>query len=432
MRSIKAVFLDRDGTINEDRGYVHRAEDLVFLPGVIDAMISLTEEGIKVYIVTNQAGIARGYFTEQDFKTFTAGLLGDLASRGIRVEDVLYCPHHPEGTEAQYSIECDCRKPRTALIERAMEREGLDPRECVLIGDKNSDVEAGRRLGMETYLVLTGCGIDQQDETRATYVMRDLFSAVAHITKSVTGRADERELTDAIILAGGLGTRLGDVAGCIPKALAPVHGRPFLDLLLTRLDHWGRIGRVVIATGYRGDQIADTYGQASYRFELVFSRERELLGTGGAIKKALKHTSTKKVMALNGDSYVEFDPDGLQHEHVLKAADMTMVLTDVDDVGRFGSVALDKGMRIVGFEEKRKAAAVQPVSGFINAGVYLFERQLFDDVEDGVKVSLETELLPGFIEKNIFGYVSSGRFIDIGTPQSYGIADAYLEGVQNA
>lgn len=429
MSKIKAVFLDRDGTVNEEKGYVYRFEDLDFIGGAVEAMRLLTENGIKIYIVTNQSGIARGFYTEQDFMELTAKLLNVLESRGTRVEEVLYCPHHPQGRALEYAVECDCRKPNTALIEGVMKRYDYEPQECALVGDKNSDIEAGRRLGIETYLVLTGYGAEHQHDTKATYVVSDLSSAAAHIVKESTGRADER--ADIIVLAGGLGTRLGDVAGKVPKALAAVNGTPFLDLTLARLDDWERTGKVVIATGYRGDQIRDRYESARFRFEIGFSWERELLGTGGAIKKALKYTATDRVLTLNGDSYVDIDLEDLWRQHAAGQADMTMVLTQVEDSSRFGSVVLGEETRIIRFEEKRGSNADQGTVGLVNAGVYLFERHIFDRVDDGTKVSLETELLPAFLCNRVCGYTSSGRFIDIGTPEAYRTAGTYLEGVLN-
>ena len=425
MGEIKVVLLDRDGTINKETGHLHRMDEFEPIPGSLEALKLFVEKGIKIYVITNQAGIAKGFYTEEDFRAFTAEMLRGFRSRGVVITDLLYCPHHPEGSVPAYARECPCRKPGTGLLEEVLRREGLPPEEAVLVGDKNSDIEAGRSLGMRTYLVLTGYGKEQQHETRATYVVNDLLAAAVHITGARRGDDYRTGAVDAIILAGGLGTRLRGVVADVPKVLAAVRGRPFLDLILETLSRCPFMGRVVIATGYMAEQIHHRYGSGHpHPFDITFSEEKKLLGTGGAIKKALKHTMTDTVLALNGDSYVDVNLVDLYASHNARRAAMTMVLKTVEDAGRFGTVKVDASMRITEFEEKKGTAA----GAIINAGVYVFRRDLFDEVPDEVPLSLERDLLPGFLHRGVYGYVSSGNFIDIGTPKSYRMADTYLGG----
>ena len=421
MGDIKVVLLDRDGTINKETGHLHRIDEFEPLPGSLDALKLFMEKGIKIYVITNQAGIAKGLYTEENFRAFTAEMLRGFRSRGVVITDLLYCPHHPEGSVPAYARECPCRKPGTGLLEEALRREGLAPEEAVLVGDKNSDIEAGCRLGMKTYLVLTGYGRDEQHETKATYVVNDLLAAAIHITGARRGEDYRTAAVDAIILAGGLGTRLRPVVADVPKVLAAVRGKPFLDLVLGILSHCPFIGRVVIATGHMAEQVYQRYGNGHpYPFDISFSEEKKLLGTGGAIKKALKYTSTETILALNGDSYVEMDLFDLLRSHKERGADMTMVLKAVDRANRFGTAKIDSAARIIDFEEKKAGAT----KGLINAGIYVFRRGLFDEVQDGVPLSLERDLLPVFLRKGLYGYVNSGRFIDIGTPRSYRMADS--------
>src|SRR5690242_12942905 len=121
--TVRAAFIDRDGTINVDRGYVYRAEDFEFIGAALDALKRLSDGGIKIYIVTNQAGIAHGFYSERDFHALTDYMLGRFAAHGIKVEEVLYCPHHPEGVVASYRKSCACRKPGTALIDAVLQKE---------------------------------------------------------------------------------------------------------------------------------------------------------------------------------------------------------------------------------------------------------------------------------------------------------------------
>ncbi len=183
--TIQGVFVDRDGTINVDKGYVYKQEEFEYIPGAVDALRLLTEKRVKIYIVTNQAGIARGIYTESDFKALTRHMLDDLARRGVEVADVLYCPHHPEGSVAAYSVACRCRKPSPGMLESVMDKEGLDSSCLALIGDKNSDIDAGRSLGIRTYLVNTGYGSQHKNATHADHVVQDLGEAVRHLLCSV-------------------------------------------------------------------------------------------------------------------------------------------------------------------------------------------------------------------------------------------------------
>ena len=185
MGKIKAVFVDRDGTINVDKDYVFRIEDFELLPGTLEALKLLTRNNIKIYIITNQAGIAKGYYAEEDFHTLTDFMTNQFHKAGINIEKVLYCPHHPEGIIPEYSLKCNCRKPDIGLVDTIMKQEGFQSSEVALIGDKNSDIEAGRTLGIRTYLVLTGYGLKHQESTKASFVKPNLLSAVNHILKDI-------------------------------------------------------------------------------------------------------------------------------------------------------------------------------------------------------------------------------------------------------
>jgi D-glycero-D-manno-heptose 1,7-bisphosphate phosphatase len=178
---IKAVFLDRDGTINADKGYVFRIEDFELIPGSLEALQLLIRNNIKIYIITNQAGIAKGYYTEEDFHTLTDFMANRFHNAGINIEKVLYCPHHPEGTIPKYSLNCNCRKPGIGLVDTIMKQQGFQPSEVALIGDKNSDIDVGYKLGIKTYLVLTGYGLEHQKNNRASFIQPDLLSAVNHL-----------------------------------------------------------------------------------------------------------------------------------------------------------------------------------------------------------------------------------------------------------
>jgi D-glycero-D-manno-heptose 1,7-bisphosphate phosphatase len=184
MNRVKAVFLDRDGTINYEKNYLHRIEDFELIPGTLEALRLLTDCNIKIYIITNQAGIARGYFTEEQFHDLTRHMLSCFDKIECKIEKVLYCPHHPGGTIPEYTRKCLCRKPGTKLIEEVMKKEKLNSNEIALIGDKDSDIEAGVKLGLTTYLVLTGYGREHQKDTNADYIKPDMLSAIKHLLEN--------------------------------------------------------------------------------------------------------------------------------------------------------------------------------------------------------------------------------------------------------
>jgi D-glycero-D-manno-heptose 1,7-bisphosphate phosphatase len=154
----KAAFLDRDGVINRDHGYVYRWEDFEFVPGAVEAMRRLQDAGYALVIVTNQSGIARGMYGEADFHAMSAQMCEYLAARGVHLAVIEYCPHHPQGEVAAYAHACDCRKPEPGMIVRAARALQLDLAASLLFGDKLSDLEAAQNAGVGRYALLATNG----------------------------------------------------------------------------------------------------------------------------------------------------------------------------------------------------------------------------------------------------------------------------------
>lgn len=229
---------------------------------------------------------------------------------------------------------------------------------------------------------------------------------------------------DAIILAGGLGTRLRETVRDVPKSLAPVDGKPFLDIILETLRSSGTIKKVVVAVGYMAEQIIQRYRQGEgFGLQIDFSIEQKLLGTGGGVKKALTYCDSTDVLVLNGDSYVDISiPDFLTF-HKRNNALVSMALKEVENANRYGRVNILSDNTILSFEEKIE----RKESGLINAGMYLFNRELFNNIPDNKVLSLERDLLPTMIKNRSYGFICNGKFIDIGTTESFGIASEYLK-----
>lgn len=176
---LRAAFIDRDGVINEDRGYVGQPEDFAFLPGAIEGLRHLAAAGFELVIVTNQSGIARGYYGEEDFRRVTAYMLGRLSEAGVRVARVAHCPHLPADQQSAATGYCTCRKPRPGMILDAARALALDLSRSILIGDKPSDIEAGRAAGVGA-CYLAGPAIDPDGPADGHFA--DLLACARAIT----------------------------------------------------------------------------------------------------------------------------------------------------------------------------------------------------------------------------------------------------------
>ena len=152
----KAVFFDRDGVLNVDVDYLYRIEDLVWVDGAREALAYLSKLGSKIFVVTNQSGVARGYYTIEDMNKLHAHMASELGKAGAKVEKFYYCPHHKEGRIAEYAIDCDCRKPKPGMILEAFAENDLDKEACFLIGDSKRDVEAAEAADIKGYFFKGG------------------------------------------------------------------------------------------------------------------------------------------------------------------------------------------------------------------------------------------------------------------------------------
>jgi len=151
-----AVFLDRDGTLNHDTGYVYRTADFCWLPGAVNAVRALNARGYYVFVVTNQSGVARGLYDEAAIRDLHDWMNGELRAAGARVDDFRYCPHHPEASVAAYRIICPCRKPAAGMLLDLMKAWPVIREGSIMIGDRESDAEAGRAAGIASAIVPPG------------------------------------------------------------------------------------------------------------------------------------------------------------------------------------------------------------------------------------------------------------------------------------
>jgi D-glycero-alpha-D-manno-heptose 1-phosphate guanylyltransferase len=234
--------------------------------------------------------------------------------------------------------------------------------------------------------------------------------------------ADSNRDLRAFVLCGGLGTRLRPVLNDRPKSMALIGNVPFLQLLLQRLKAQG-VREIILGTGYRAEQIEEFFrGGEDLGLRLFYSREKEPLGTGGALRLAERLLSDP-ILVLNGDTYIEWSLASLCNCQRENDADVVMVLQEVDDVSRYGSVEIDATGAVIKFSEKGARGG----AGLINAGVYLLRKQIVSGLTAGTAISLERDVFPHLLGKKFYGVVSRGTFIDIGVPADLERAQTILQ-----
>ncbi len=221
-------------------------------------------------------------------------------------------------------------------------------------------------------------------------------------------------LEEAIILAGGLGTRLRKVVKNVPKPMAEINRKPFLEYLLMYLANF-KIKKIILAVGYKYEIILKYFGNTYQHMKLIYSVEEELLGTGGAIKKALSFAETPTILVLNGDTFFKINLFEFWNFHIIKQADLSIALKSMKNFDRYGTVKIDKENRIIGFEEKSFKK-----EGLINGGFYLLNKKILEELPLPEKFSFEKDFLEKYYRKfKFYGLPFDEYFIDIGTPEHY-------------
>lgn len=222
-------------------------------------------------------------------------------------------------------------------------------------------------------------------------------------------------MMQALLLAGGLGTRLRSVVDDRPKPMALVDGKPFLYYLTGHLKRNG-ITDLIFAVGYKGSMIEEYFGDGGkFGIKVSYSYEKEQLGTAGAIKNAAPYINDEYFLVINADTFYDLEYAGLLNIATRENSKMVLVLREIEDSSRYGTVTLD-GSRITGFNEKVQGNK----NALINGGVYLMDKSLLNEIPEG-KCSLENEMIPLWLNKGykLSAYINDGYFIDIGIPEDY-------------
>jgi D-glycero-alpha-D-manno-heptose 1-phosphate guanylyltransferase len=218
---------------------------------------------------------------------------------------------------------------------------------------------------------------------------------------------------EAIVLAGGRGTRLASVIHDLPKVMAPIHGRPFLEFLLHRLRLNG-IHRVILSVGYLAECVHDHFGEKFEGLELAYSVEQKPLGTGGAVRKALKMANSDALCVMNGDTFADLDFSRMLANHIRMGAEVSLAVVEVSDCARYGNVLIEDG-RVTEFQEKGRVGP-----GLISLGAYVLNRDVFAPYDLPDVFSIEMDFfVPHLNTIRPLAFVTSGYFIDIGVPEDF-------------
>ncbi len=227
---------------------------------------------------------------------------------------------------------------------------------------------------------------------------------------------------EAIILAGGLGTRLQTVVKDVPKPMAEINGFPFLKYLLDSLSKQG-ITSVILSVGYKQEIIKAYFKDHYLDMTLLYSSEYSPLGTGGAIIQALKLTTDNDVYVLNGDTFFDVDLKAMQRLHTETKADISLATKVMQGFNRYGTIKIESG-RVIAFEEKK-----YQIESFINGGIYLINKEVFNPFQLKTKFSFESDFLEKkLLQLNVTAFRSEGYFIDIGIPEDYHHASTVFHG----
>ena len=226
---------------------------------------------------------------------------------------------------------------------------------------------------------------------------------------------------EAILLCGGLGTRLRSVVSDRPKPMADIAGKPFLHYLVKMLSESG-VRHLIFALGYMGEQI-EAYFQSGeeYGLSISYSYEDSPLGTGGAIRNALSRVSEENVLVLNADTYFHTDYENLFMQQLKNKAAMTIASRKIEDISRYGAILKDESGRILRWNEKMSSDQVEaPRPGEINGGIYVMQKSLIEKIPEG-KQSLENDCIPAWLKDGVYlqAISSDGYFMDIGIPEDY-------------
>ena len=228
---------------------------------------------------------------------------------------------------------------------------------------------------------------------------------------------------DVLILCGGFGKRLKEIGLKCPKPMVEINGRPFLEILIEHISSFG-FRRYILCAGFKSDVIEQYFQKKNDGNTYILSKEDKQLGTGGGIKKAESYISGSTFIVINGDSICRINLNDFVKFHKSNNASVSMAITNIENVSEYGSVVINDSLEVEGLKEKSDHFKGR---GLVNAGIYLFKKKILNQIPSGQKISLEKEVLPSMIGQKFYGYRTTEKLYDIGTPQRLEILCAHMK-----
>ena len=228
---------------------------------------------------------------------------------------------------------------------------------------------------------------------------------------------------DVLILCGGFGKRLKEIGLNCPKPMVEINGRPFLEILIEHISSFG-FRRYILCAGFKSDVIEQYFQKKNDDNTYILSKEDEPLGTGGGIKKAESYISGSTFIVINGDSICRINLNDFVKFHKSNNASVTMAITNIKNINDYGSVVINASLEVDGFKEKSDHFKGR---GLVNAGIYLFKKEILNQIPSEQKISLENEVLPSMIGQKFYGFRTTEKLYDIGTPQRLEILRAHMK-----
>lgn len=399
---MKAVFLDRDGTINEkvfyqDIGMHHSprsTKDVKLIKGVYESIKKFRSLGLKIIVITNQACIARGLIQETDVDE-----INDFINKNLdnMIDAFYYCPHHPEQHEdvpencKKYRIDCDCRKPKSGLIEKASKEFEIDVKNSFFIGDSDVDVKTAKNVGCYSFLI---------GEGESDFTCRDMIESANAIERIVN--------TKAVILAGGRGERLKPLTDMLPKPMIDINGKPVIEYSLDLLIKYG-INEVIICGHYLFEKIENRFGNEYNGMKIKYILEDTPLGTGGAIKNAENSIGSDFIL-LNGDTITNQDLKTLILAHIKNNGIGTIVVRHTDHPKDSDLVSV-KNDKLIKFYSKKD---INKEGDLAVTGVFIFNKEIEKLIKKEF-CNLENDIIMNNLDKGFYALISQNYFRDMGT-----------------
>ena len=234
---------------------------------------------------------------------------------------------------------------------------------------------------------------------------------------------DDISNLDVLFLCGGFGKRLKEIGLNCPKPMVEINGRPFLEILIEHISSFG-FRRYVLCTGFKSDFIEQYFQKKNDDNTYILSKEDEQLGTGGGIKKAESYISSSTFLVLNGDSICRVNLNDFVKFHKSNNASVSMAITNIENVNEYGSITINDSLEVDRFKEKSVHFKGR---GLVNAGIYLFKKEILNQIPSGQKISLEKEVLPSMIGQKFYGFRTTEKLYDIGTPQRLEILRTHMK-----